>query len=234
MSIRCKILVASVGLCVLPLAAARPTEACTGITLLAKDGSAVYGRTLEWGSFDLESRLIVIPRGKEFTASTPDGKPGLRWRRKYGVAGIDVLEKDALADAMNEKGLVAGLFYHPGFASYTPYDPSRAARSMGPTDVMSYLLASFATLDEVREGMRSATIWTSAWDLRNKDLYYHTQHNRRVRRFDLGQIDWDELKSEIVHLALDREKSQDIEQVSMPSNPSHSAFSSASTARGSR
>jgi choloylglycine hydrolase len=66
------------------------------------------------------------------------------------------------------------------------------------------------------EGMRSSTIWTSAWDLRNMDLYYHTQHNRRVRRFDLDQVDWDALKGETVRLPLDREKRQDIEQVSMP------------------
>ena len=36
------------------------SRACTGITLKAKDGTVVYGRTMEWGSFDLNSRLVVI------------------------------------------------------------------------------------------------------------------------------------------------------------------------------
>lgn len=42
------------------------THACTGITLKSKDGAVVFGRTLEWGSFDLNSRLVVVPRGYEY------------------------------------------------------------------------------------------------------------------------------------------------------------------------
>ncbi|MFZ9792339.1 MAG: linear amide C-N hydrolase, partial [Gemmataceae bacterium] len=49
----------------------REITACTGITLKAKDGTIVYGRTLEWGSFDLKSRIMVIPRGTQFTGQTP-------------------------------------------------------------------------------------------------------------------------------------------------------------------
>ncbi len=349
------------------LAMSPPTEACTGIHLKAKDGNIVYGRTLEWGSFDLLSRVIVIPRGYAFTGTTPDGKPGHSWKAKYGVVGIDVLEKNALADGMNEKGLVAGLFYHPGFAEYEAYDPARASTALAPTDVMQYLLTSFATLDEVRagmekvdvvpvvepaigfpapihlvvtnpegtaivlewhkgalrvfdcplgvitnapnfdwhmtnlrnyvnlspvaipdqriddldfrplgggsgmiglpgdftppsrfvravafsqtarptpdgpetiyeafrildnfnvplgaaegagdhgtEGMRSSTVWTSAWDVGNRVLYYHTQHNRRVRKVDVRAIDFDTLQGEIVHIPLDRTKAQDVEDV---------------------
>ena len=46
-------------------------NACTGICLVAKDGGVVYGRTMEWGTFDLNSRLrlfqedlnlLVLPR----------------------------------------------------------------------------------------------------------------------------------------------------------------------------
>jgi hypothetical protein len=39
--------------------------------------------------------------------------------------------------------------------------------------------------------MRSSTIWTSAADTNNKVFYYHTQHNRRVRKVDLTKIDFD-------------------------------------------
>ena len=66
------------------------------------------------------------------------------------------------------------------------------------------------------KGMRSSTIWTSVWDIRNKHLYYHTQHNRRLRRFDVDAVDWDALKGDIVHLPLDREKKQDVDDVAMP------------------
>lgn len=55
---------------------APPSNACTGITLKAIDGSVVYGRTMEWGSFDLLSRVVIVPRGHRFTGLTPDQKPG--------------------------------------------------------------------------------------------------------------------------------------------------------------
>ena len=35
---------------------------CTGLRLKAEDGAAVYGRSMEWGSFDHHSILVVIAR----------------------------------------------------------------------------------------------------------------------------------------------------------------------------
>lgn len=37
--------------------------ACTGIRLAANHGAAVYGRSIEWGAFDFNSRVAIIPRG---------------------------------------------------------------------------------------------------------------------------------------------------------------------------
>jgi choloylglycine hydrolase len=48
-------------------------------------------------------------------------RTGKKWKAKYGFVGLDMLEKDILADGMNEKGLAIGLFYHPGFSSYPGY-----------------------------------------------------------------------------------------------------------------
>ena len=126
-------------------------DACTGITLKSEDGAVVYGRTLEWGAFDLNSRVVIIPRGHEFTGKTPDGKRGLTWKAEYGVVAIDVLEKDNLADGLNEKGLAVGLFYHPGVAEYQDYDPAEADQSIGPSEVVPLLLSTCASIDEVRK-----------------------------------------------------------------------------------
>lgn len=137
---------------------AQSVLACTGITLKATDGSVVFGRTLEWGSFDLMSRLAVIPRGYKYATHMPDGKAGLSWQGKYGVVGIDAVEKDIVVEGMNEKGLAVGLFYHPGFAEYLEYDAAQAAQSLGPTDVGQYLLTSFATVDEVRDALAKVRV----------------------------------------------------------------------------
>ena len=129
------------------------SHACTGIILKAKDGAVVYGRTMEWGTFDLKSRLVMVPRGFKFTGHTPDGKPGITWLSKHGLVGLDAVEQDMIVDGMNEKGLTLGLFYHPGFAEYQKYDPARSALSMSPTDLGQYLLSLCATVDEVRTAM---------------------------------------------------------------------------------
>jgi len=99
------------------------------------------------------SRLVVLPRGYKYATHMPDGKTGLSWQGKYGVVGIDAVEKDIVVEGMNEKGLAVGLFYHPGFAEYQEYDAAQAAQSLSPTDVGQYLLTSFTTVDEVRDAL---------------------------------------------------------------------------------
>ena len=59
--------------------------------------------------------------------------------------------------------------------------------------------------------MRSSTIWTTGYDTKNLVMQYHTQHNRRVRQVDLKKIDFG--AEQVVRLSLDREKKQDIEDV---------------------
>jgi choloylglycine hydrolase len=90
-------------LLVVSMALTPVANACTGITIVAKDGAVVFGRTLEWGAFDLKSRMVIIPRGYQFNAKTPDDKPGISWKARYGIVGIDGLEKDLICDGMNEK-----------------------------------------------------------------------------------------------------------------------------------
>lgn len=64
--------------------------------------------------------------------------------------------------------------------------------------------------------MRSSTIWTTAWNTKSKTLFYHTQHNRRVRKVDLAKIDFGSLDEQML-IPLDRIPSQDIEDVT-PAN----------------
>lgn len=339
--------------------------ACTGITLKAKDGSVVFGRTLEWGSFDLHSRLVVVPRGYEYKSHLENGRTGKTWKTVYGAAGVDAIGKDILVDGMNEKGLSVNVFYHPGFAEYAKFDPAKAGNTLNSLDLCHYLLTTCATADEAKkavagvdivgvlepalgipapihlivtepggkafvieftngrtvlhdaplgvitnsptydwhvtnlrnylnlspvalpdkkiddldfkplgggsgmiglpgdftppsrfvravafaksarpadtggeavyevfrildnfnvplgasegtaesktQGMRSSTTWTSAYDTKNKAMYYHTMHNRRVRKVDLKKLDF--AGKDLVRLPLDKDKAQDIEDV---------------------
>ena len=344
-------------------------NACTGIRLVAKDDSVVFGRTMEWGAFDLHSRVAIIPKGYSFTGLTPDGLNGKKWKSKYGVVALDMLHKMALADGMNEKGLTVGLFYHPGFAEYSKYTRAKSNNSITASDIVAYILTQYSTISEVKKGMsqvdvvpviekslglapqahymvtdktgksiviefskgkikfydnplgvitnapnydwhmtnlrnyvnisqtaiptrkiqdlnfkplgagsgmiglpgdmtppsrfiravaysqtarttlssdetvyelfrildnfnlglgtaegsslaqssknalRSATLWTTAWDSNNKKLYYHTQHNRRLRMVDLNLIDFSNIGNKIIYLPMDDKKQEDIKNI---------------------
>jgi choloylglycine hydrolase len=133
-------------------------SACTGIRLIAKDGGVVYARTMEWGAFDLHSRVALIPIGYKFTGLTPDGSNGKQFTVKHGIVGLDMLGKDYIADGMNEKGLAVGLFYHPGYAKYPEYDIANAANCISAQNVSTYILSQFSNIKEVKEGMQKITV----------------------------------------------------------------------------
>lgn len=137
---------------------ANPANACTGLTLKAKDGAVVFGRTLEWGSFDLHSRVVIVPRRHVFKALTPDGNTGRTWTATYGAVGLDAIEKDFIVDGMNEKGLSVNVFYHPGYAEYPAYDATKASASVSSLDVCQYLLTTCATVEEARKAIAAVRV----------------------------------------------------------------------------
>ncbi|MCE9607484.1 MAG: choloylglycine hydrolase family protein [Planctomycetia bacterium] len=124
--------------------------ACTGITLRPKDGSVVFGRTLEFG-VDLQSNVLVIPRGTKYVGTTNNvQKPasGLAWASKYDVIGANAFGMPITIDGLNERGLHVGLFYFPGFAKYHNVAPADADRSLAPWELGIYLLGTCADAKE--------------------------------------------------------------------------------------
>ncbi|TLX77023.1 choloylglycine hydrolase family protein [Labilibacter sediminis] len=132
--------------------------ACTGIRLIAKNGDVIYGRSMEWGAFDLNSRVAIVPRGYTFTGLTPDGSMGMKYTAKYGFVALDMLHKDLMSDGMNEKGLSLGMFYHPGYAVYPEYTKENAKNTISSQEVANYILGSFSTIQEVRDGMPNVNV----------------------------------------------------------------------------
>lgn len=130
---------------------------CTGIQLTAKTGAVVSARTLEFG-IDLESEVMMTPRGHARTGSTPDGREGAQWTAKYASVGISGLALDILIDGVNEKGLGVGLFYFPHYVGYMPYTPADAAKTIAPWQVASWILDQFATVEEVKENIDAIVV----------------------------------------------------------------------------
>ena len=125
--------------------AGRELRACTGITLKAADGAVVYGRTLEWGSFDLGSRLTIIPRGHAFAGQhARRSSPGSVAGPVRG--GGDGRRREGHRRGRDEREGTGGRAVLPSGVRRVPeaYDPAEAARTMAPTDVGQYLLTTCA------------------------------------------------------------------------------------------
>jgi len=122
---------------------------------------------MEWGEFDLQPQLVVVPRGYAMSVidKMPDGKDGAKWKAKYGFVGIDILDTFSFMDAMNEKRLVVETLYFPGFAEYQKYDPGKAGVSIGPMDVAGWIVSQFATTDEVRRALPSIRVVPVTMDI---------------------------------------------------------------------
>lgn len=134
--------------------------ACTGISFQAKDGSHVLARTIEWGEGELPSEYVVIPRGQMLQSYTPTGINGLTFRAKYGVAGLSVVQKEFIAEGLNEAGLSAGLFYFPHYGSYVTYQEERNAETLSDLQVVAWMLSQFATVDEVKVAISGVRVIT--------------------------------------------------------------------------
>jgi choloylglycine hydrolase len=132
-------------------------RACTGIRLIAEDGTVVYARTLEFG-VDLDSNVLMVPRGYSRTGTTPQGDHGLTWTSRYASLGANGVGLPYLFDGLNEKGLAVGLFYFPTTAGYVRFNPSEASRTIAPWQVGSWILENFATVEEVKQNIGSIVV----------------------------------------------------------------------------
>ncbi len=134
-----------------------PADACTGITLTAKDGSVIHARTLEF-EVDMQSNVLVVPRGYKRQGTTPDGQNGKTWTSKYASIGANGSDVPWIFDGFNEKGLSMGLFYHPTTAEYMPYKKSDAKNTLSVWELGSYILENFKTTEEVKEDIGNIVV----------------------------------------------------------------------------
>lgn len=82
-----------------------PAAACTRVLYVAKDGTVITGRSMDWTE-DLKSNMWVLPRGMKRDGM--GGNNSISWESKYGsliVSGYDI----GTSEGMNEKGLVVNM-----------------------------------------------------------------------------------------------------------------------------
>ena len=106
-----KIVAASVSitLVIAPMA----SHACTAVNIIAKDGSVVAGRTMEW-AFDMKWQLTANPKGTPITLSAPSSLklPATSLSSKYAFVAVApgvLAGPPAYLEGQNEAGITLTL-----------------------------------------------------------------------------------------------------------------------------
>ena len=136
-----------------------PALSCTGITLHARDGSTISARTIDWANAETNNIYTVVPRGHESKSFLPDGSQnGLQFTAKYGYVGLGPERPEFVVDGTNEMGLNAELFYFPDYGEYQPYEETLRNMTLADLQVVSWILANFASIDELKNNINNVRI----------------------------------------------------------------------------
>lgn len=134
-----------------------PVNACTDFRIAAKDGTILVTRSMEFAQ-DMNSNLRNGLRGKQFAASTINGKPGLSWKGKYGYLYVDAMNQDITVDGMNENGLSFEYLYLPGETQYQTVPVGKEGQAIPYFYFGDWVLSNFKTIDEVRAALSNVFI----------------------------------------------------------------------------
>lgn len=140
-------------------------NACTDFKITAKDGSLLITRSMEFG-MDMKSNIRNSNRNRVFTSTTPNGKPGLSWKAKYGYLYLDALNQDLALDGMNEAGLTFEYLYLPGETQYMSIPANKDNQGIPYYMFGDWVLSNFKTIDEVKEALSNVYIFSEkipAW-----------------------------------------------------------------------
>ena len=132
--------------------------ACTGITLKVDGKKAVFARTLEFSKNAFKYDIALIPRNYKFTGTTPDKRPGLKWKAKYGHVAFVISGDTHVFSGLNEAGLAYNTFYLPGYTEYQKYIPEMADKTIAPIELGSWILSNFSTIKEVRDNIKNIKV----------------------------------------------------------------------------
>lgn len=139
-----------------------PAVACTDFLLTTTRGEPVSARSMEWAA-GLNSQVIIHPREENNRASIPypesDAPLAMSWKNKFGFAGINANGLDVTVDGLNEKGLSFGLLWLPEYTKYQTVSASQKGAALSITDLGSWVLGNFETVEEVKTALPTLKVW---------------------------------------------------------------------------
>ena len=142
------------------IVASTEADACTGISLAARDGSRVVARTVEWAATPMQCGYVVCPRGHQHRSYTPSGADGMKYTAVYGYVGIYTEYEPFVVEGVNEAGLSAGLFFFPNYGQYAPYNASDSDKTVCDMQFVSWVLSQFDSIDQVKSALQNINVVT--------------------------------------------------------------------------
>lgn len=135
---------------------------CTAVNVVAKDGSVVAGRTMEW-AFDMNWQLVSNPKGTVIPMTAPASLklPATNLSSQYAFIGVapGVLQgSPAFLEGQNEAGLGISGNFLPGFTEYQTVTP-QDKKYVSVINFGSFLLGMFGSVKEVRSEISKYKVW---------------------------------------------------------------------------
>ncbi|MBI4982161.1 MAG: choloylglycine hydrolase family protein [Candidatus Omnitrophica bacterium] len=143
--------------------------ACSDFQIKAKDNSIIIGRSMEF-PVDLHSRVVIVPRGRQFVSINDKGVKGISWTNKYGFLGIGAFNvKNSYLEGFNEKGLAFDALMFTG----AKYQPAVPGKFVTISDFGSWIMGNFANVEEVKEALPKINVAGIKLKEANGELYLH-------------------------------------------------------------
>lgn len=122
------------------------SKACTRVVYKGPNNTILTGRTMDF-SIEIPANQWIFPRGMKRNGEV--GKNSIEWVSKYGSLGVSTWDI-AIADGMNEKGLVANLLWLVE-SKYPTFNKEGDTEGMSISLWAQYVLDNFATVAEAVE-----------------------------------------------------------------------------------
>jgi choloylglycine hydrolase len=155
---RWRIRVAVCGMLAMLLAPGGEADSCTSFRIESEDGAILIGRSMEFG-MQLNSTVMLVPRGFRFVSRGPGGKEGLSWRGKYGFVAMNGKGMDIATDGLNEAGLSMHMLLLPGYAKYEAVGAQDSARALAHTELGNWILSNFSSVEEVKKAIDDVLVF---------------------------------------------------------------------------
>ena len=127
---------------------------CTAITLQSKDNHHFLARNYD---FIPRAKLMMALAPRNFSYNNELTKKKIP--NKYAVLGMSVSDDGffIFADGVNEKGLACSILNLPAYASWND-ELIEEKENILPYDVTFWIIANFATVNELKEGLKNLNI----------------------------------------------------------------------------